>query len=188
MHRKGCFKPKQTVCGGFGVCFQSKNNEFQKRGRRRRRGKEKVIGLSQGRRGRRGKSVASWMCRVSGQGTATAAESRIFNRFFLELVWLVLLQQTRTYFFHSKHIMTPWEKGIPRIWSPQLLQKTNIWVQWASKNCLNNSTSQHTLQLYSSKFKICQTKSIRECFIAPGHLRAVLGGFLLPRHKVFSFF
>lgn len=38
MHRKDSFKPKKTVCGGFGVCFQYKNNEFQKRGRRRRRG------------------------------------------------------------------------------------------------------------------------------------------------------
>lgn len=37
MHRKGCFKPKKKVCGGFGVCFQPKNNEFQKRGRRRKR-------------------------------------------------------------------------------------------------------------------------------------------------------
>lgn len=36
MHRKGCSKQKKTVCGGFGVCFQSKNNEFQKRGRRSR--------------------------------------------------------------------------------------------------------------------------------------------------------
>lgn len=45
-------------------------------------GEEKAIGLSQGSRGRR-KRAASCMSRVSGQGAATAVESRIHNRFFL---------------------------------------------------------------------------------------------------------
>jgi len=75
MHKKGCFKQMKPVCGVFGVCFQSKNNEFQKRG------VAEVIGPSLG-RGRRREKATSRVSRVSGQGAATAAESRIHDILF----------------------------------------------------------------------------------------------------------
>lgn len=79
MHRTGFFKQKKTVCGGFGVCFQSKNNEFQRRGRRG----GGSHGAKPGKQWEKGKRAASAVSGVSGQGAATAAESRIHDGFFL---------------------------------------------------------------------------------------------------------
>lgn len=78
MHKKGCFKQKKTVCGVFGVCFQPVSNEFQKIGRRT--GESHRTKPGKGRE--KGKRATSGVNRVSGQGAATAAESRIHDILF----------------------------------------------------------------------------------------------------------
>lgn len=78
MHRKGCFKEKKRVCGIFEVCFQSKNNDFWKRGRRS--GRSHRARPEKGRE--KGTRAASWVSQVPGQEAPTAAESRIHDRFF----------------------------------------------------------------------------------------------------------
>lgn len=71
---------------------------------------------------------------------------------------------------------------IPGIWSSQLLQEAKIWVQGASKRMTKR---QYFATCPVAVKSLRNKKSIRECLIAPSHVWAALGGFLMTRPKVF---
>lgn len=89
MHRKGCFKPKKSVRGGFSVCFQSKNNEFQKRGRRRTRGESHRTKLGKWRE--KGKKSSLLSEQGFWPGSSNSSRKQNSHQVILELVWLVQL-------------------------------------------------------------------------------------------------
>lgn len=144
MHGKGCFKQKKRLCGVFGVCVQSKNYEFQKRGRRSG-GSHRA---KPGKWGERGQRAASWGSSGFGQGAAIAAESRIHDRFFGS--WSNWYGSSKT----ARMTLTPntlWSHGKTALIHPRDLiivitaRSKDPGARSKQKEWLKDSTSQHAL-------------------------------------------
>lgn len=107
------------------------------------------------------------MSRVSGQGAETIAESGIHKRFFgAGLIGTVVANQL--IFLSLQTHYDPMGERHPRDLITTITTKSkDLGARSKQKECLKDSTSQHTLQLYLSQLKVCQTKKVSENALLP---------------------